>query len=182
MLTQKQLQFVREYLIDLNGKQAAIRCGYSVKTAEFQASRLLSKDKVALEIQKAMDKRSQRTEITADRVLEELAKLAFSNTLDYVRVTNDGMAVVDLSALTRDQAAAISEFTIDEYVDGKGEDAREVKKVKFKLADKRAALVDLGRHLELFTDRVKINSELTDDELTKRLVERGLIAPPSEDA
>jgi hypothetical protein len=61
--------------------------------------------------------------------------------------------LVDLSQLTREQTAAIQEVTVDTYMDGSGEDAREVKKVKFKLADKRAALVALGRHHKLFTDK-----------------------------
>jgi phage terminase small subunit len=61
--------------------------------------------------------------------------------------------LVDVSQLTREQTAAIQEVTVDTYVDGSGENAREVKRVKFKLADKRAALVDLGRHHRLFTDK-----------------------------
>lgn len=71
-MTPKQEAFVREYLIDLNGTQAAIRAGYSAKTAEVQASRLLSNAKVAATVQAAMDKRAERTEITADYVLESI--------------------------------------------------------------------------------------------------------------
>jgi hypothetical protein len=54
--------------------------------------------------------------------------------------------------LTRDQAAAIQDITIDEYTDGRGQDAQPVKRIKFKLRDKRAALVDLGKHLGMFKD------------------------------
>ena len=61
--------------------------------------------------------------------------------------------MVDLSQLTREQTAAIQEVTVDTYLDGDGENAREVKKVRLKLADKRAALVDLGRHHKLFTNK-----------------------------
>lgn len=68
-LNPKQAAFVREYLVDLNGKQAAIRVGYAERSAEVQASRLLSNDKVAQAVQAAMDKRAERTEITADYVL-----------------------------------------------------------------------------------------------------------------
>jgi phage terminase small subunit len=63
--------------------------------------------------------------------------------------------LVDVSQLTREQTAAIQEVTVDTYMDGSGADAREVKKVKFKLADKSAALVALGRHHKLFTDKFK---------------------------
>jgi hypothetical protein len=61
--------------------------------------------------------------------------------------------LVDISQLTREQTAAIQEVTVDTYMEGGGKNAREVKKVRFKLADKRAALVDLGRHHKLFTDK-----------------------------
>ena len=79
MLTPKQTQFLAEYLIDLNGRQAAIRAGYTPKTAEVQASRLLRNAKVRVALEDAMQARSKRTEVSADRVIGELAKIAFSN-------------------------------------------------------------------------------------------------------
>lgn len=72
MLTPKQAMFVKEYLVDLNGKQAAIRAGYSPKTAEMQASRLISNVKVKAAIQEAMDQRAKRVEITSDYVLDTI--------------------------------------------------------------------------------------------------------------
>ena len=88
-------------------------------------------------------------------ILHELAKIGFSNMLDYVSITNGGDLITDFSALTKDQAAAISEVTIETYTEGRGEDAEEVKRVKFKLSDKRAALVDMGRHLGMFKDKIE---------------------------
>jgi hypothetical protein len=67
------------------------------------------------------------------------------NMQDYIRIGRDGSPVLDFENLTRDQAAALQEVTVETYMEGRGENAREVKKVRFKLADKRAALVDLGR-------------------------------------
>lgn len=75
-LNEKQIRFCDEYLVDLNGKQAAIRCGYSEKTAEVQASRLLSNAKVSEYIAMRMDERSKRTEITQDMVLDRWWKIA----------------------------------------------------------------------------------------------------------
>jgi len=152
-LTPKQARFVEEYLVDLNATQAASRAGYSPRTANEQGARLLAKASVSAAIQAAQAKRSERTEITADRVLTELAKLGFANMADYLKVGPSGDPILDFSALTRDQAAALVEVTVEDFVDGRGEDAREVKRVKFKLADKRAALVDLGRHLGMFINR-----------------------------
>src|ERR1700730_3616018 len=94
-------------------------------------------------------------DLSADKVLEELARLGFSNMLDYITIQN-GAAVVDFSRVTRGQAAAIQEITVDEYMDGSGPDARPVKRIRFKLSDKVRSLELLGRHLKLFEDRENV--------------------------
>jgi phage terminase small subunit len=149
-LTAKQDRFCREYLTDLNATQAAIRAGYSPKTANQQASRLLAKVKVQDRIAELQKTVADRLDLSAERVLRELALLGFANMADFITTQDDGSAYVDLSSLTREQAAAIAEVTVDEYTEGRGEDARAVKRTRFRLSDKRAALVDLGRHLGLF--------------------------------
>ncbi|MCH7295459.1 terminase small subunit [Acinetobacter higginsii] len=153
-LTAKQQLFIDEYLIDLNATQAAIRAGYSPRTAYSKGQKLTKI--LSVQISEAQTNRSKRTQITQDMVLSELAKIGFSNMLDYVSVTNGGDLAPDFSAITRDQAAAIGEVTIDQYMEGKGEDAVMVKRTKFKLSDKRAALVDMGRHLGMFKDKVEL--------------------------
>jgi len=155
VLTEKQKRFAAEYLIDLNAKAAAIRAGYSAKSAHVQGCDLLRNPLVAELIEASQAKIAKKLEVTAERVIEELAKIAFANMGDFIRVTPDGAAAVDLSTLSRDQAAAIGEVTSEVYMEGKGDDAEPVKRTKLKLADKRAALVDLGRHLGLFKDRVE---------------------------
>ncbi|CAH1661814.1 Phage terminase small subunit [Hyphomicrobiales bacterium] len=111
-----------------------------------------SKDREALE------RATERLSITKERVLAELAKIGFANMLDYMRVGPDGDPVLDFSALSSDHAAALVEVTVEDFKDGRGEDARDVRRVKFKLADKRAALVDLGKHLGLFRERVSLEN------------------------
>lgn len=159
-MSPKQQRFVEEYLIDLNATQAAIRAGYSAKTAEQQGHQLLKNTSVAAEIGKRSEKRTEKLEITAERVLRELALLGFANMADYMRPGPDGDPYLDFSDLSRDQAAALAEVTVEDFKDGRGEDARDVRRVKFKLADKRAALVDLGRHLKLFTDKVEHSGQM----------------------
>lgn len=175
-LTPKQERFVAEYLIDLNATQAAIRAGYSAKTAEQQGPRLLGNVGVAAAIQKGQEQRAKKLEISAERVLDELVKLGFSNMADYMRVGADGDPALDFGSLTRDQAAALQEVTVETFMDGGGFSAREVKRVKFKLADKRAALVDIGRHLGMFEDKLKVS--LVDvgsvlDAMRKRVTDGG---------
>lgn len=158
-LTVKQAMFVKEYLVDLNATRAAIAAGYSKRTAEAAGSRLLRNVKVRAEIDKQTADRKQRLNISADAVVQELARIAFANMMDYVTVQG-GDAYVDLSRVTREQAAAIQEITSETYVDGyegKGEEKKPivVKRTKFKLGDKRASLELLGKHLKLFTDRTE---------------------------
>ena len=186
-LTPKQQRFADEYIVDLNGKQAAIRAGYSEKTAEAQASRLLSNAKVQCYIQKRKQDRVERTEITQDMVLYELASIAFSNAADYAKVvekeatiqTEDGEEIqlfdkdgnpvmyrtvepVLTSELTEKQKRALS-------VIKKGRDGFEIKPY-----DKLRALELLGKHIGMFQDRVEVTGEvnnpmagLTTEELKK---------------
>ena len=151
-LTAMQARFVDEYVIDLNAKDAAIRAGYAKKRAKQQGYKLLQMLHVQVAVTAAKQVLKKRAGVEAEEVVEELKLIAFSNPLDYMTVKEDGTALVDLSALTRAQAVAIQELVIDEYTDGKGKDARPVKRVRLKFTDKRAALVDLGRHCGIFTD------------------------------
>jgi len=152
-LAPKQEQFCREYLADLNATQAAIRSGYSKKTANEQGSRLLANVSVSARIAQLRSEQAKRLDITADRVLKEFGKLAFSNLGDYFKVQPDGSAVVDLTALTPDQAAALQEITVDEYTEGTGKGARQVKKIRIKLGDKKGALDSIAKHFGMFTNK-----------------------------
>jgi len=156
-LSPKQERFVAEYLVDLNATQAAARAGYSPGTG----SRLLSNGAVKCAVAAGQGKVAARLEITQERVVAELARIGFANMLDYMTIGVDGDAFVDLSGLTEDQAAAISEIVVEDFKDGRGKDARDVRKVKFKLHDKKAALLQLGKHLGMFKDRVEHSGSIT---------------------
>jgi phage terminase small subunit len=167
-LTAKQERFVDEYLIDLNATQAAIRSGYSEKTARQLASRLLSDVDIQDEITKRRAALSEKKGLTVERIVDEMIKLGFSNMQDYMKVGGDGLPQLDWSGLTRDQAAALSEVTVD-TVAGHDEDEngfkRDTTRVKFKLNDKRAALVDLGKHLGMFGDKLEHSLSQTLEQL-----------------
>lgn len=145
----RQKQFVKEYLLEPNATKAAIAAGYSERTAYQIGSRLLKNVEVQQEINKTTQKLAAKLDLTTEKVLTELSHLGFSNMLDYITV-QDSDAFVDLSRMTREQAAAIQEITVEDYKDGRGESARDIRKVKFRLAEKRGALELLGKHLRLF--------------------------------
>jgi phage terminase small subunit len=144
-LTAKQQAFVAEYLIDFNATQAAIRAGYSKKTAEVQGYENLRKPNIAEAIAAAQAARAERTQITADMVVQELAKIGFANMADYLSTGADPH--IDLSTLTPDQAAAISEVWTEEVGGG---DAPMILKRKIKLHSKLDALDKLARHLGIY--------------------------------
>ena len=145
-LTPKQKKFVEEYLIDLNATQAAIRAGYSVKTAEWIGPQLLGKSHVSKEIQRATQLREQRTQITQDRVVKEIARLGFS---DLRKLFDANGNLKPLHELDDDTAAALA--GVDVVVTGDGENVLQVKKIK--LWDKNSALEKLSKHLQLWTER-----------------------------
>ena len=138
-------------MVDLNATAAYIRAGYKdTPAARANAARLIADDSIQDRIAYLKQERAKRLAVTADEVVAELAKLAMSNMADYIQTTPEGDAYVDLSNLTRDQAAALSEITVEDYVDGRGEGAREVRKVKIKLNSKQAALESLAKHLGVY--------------------------------
>lgn len=132
-------RFAQEYIVDLNGKQAAIRAGYSPKTAEAQASRLLSNVKVRDRIQEMMNERSEKTGINAERVLKEIERLAFYDLGDAELKKVKSLA--DIAKLPESLRRAIVGYGYD-------------KKGRFilKFADKTRSLEQYGKHLKLFTD------------------------------
>ena len=154
-LTPKQIRFCEEYMIDLNGAQAAIRTGYSQKTAKQIASELLTKPDLQEYIQRLADNRAKRTEITADNVLREIAKLGFS---DIRQIFTDDGALRGVTEFDNDIAAAVQ--SVEVVTTYSGEEDASGRKVpqfthKIKLADKKGSLELLGKHLKLFTEKVE---------------------------
>lgn len=150
-LTPKQKKFVEEYLIDLNATQAAIRAGYSKKNAHKIGPELVGKTRISAHIRKAIEKRSERTEIKQDDVLKELCNIGFSNLTDYLTVSNGVVTIKDFDGITKDKLSAVS--SVKQTRDG----------VEIKLYDKIKALEDIGKHLGMF------NGLLEDKESLERL-------------
>jgi len=169
-LTPKQQRFIEEYLKDLNATQAAIRAGYNPKRANKTGPENVVKRGIAEAIQKAIKKRSDRTQITTDQVVREWALIALSDMADYVRFGEDGNAWLDFSNMPDGATRVISEIVQEEFVDGRGEESRPVRKTKFKLHNKLGALESLAKHLGMFVEQHEI-TETTPDERRKRITE-----------
>lgn len=150
MLNAKQNRFCEEYMIDLNATQAAIRAGYSVKTAGSIGEENLKKPEISRRIEQLKAERSKRTGITADRVLQELAKIAFvdpANLIDMETATVISNDPNDTAAI-----ASIKQKTFPTKAGYEGIE-REIK-----LYDKIRALELLGKHIGLFSDRVSFGA------------------------
>lgn len=146
-LTPKQAEFVRQYLVDLNATAAAIRAGYSERTAKSQGQRLLTNVDVSAALAAAQAEREQRTEITQDRVVSELAKIAFGSLRDVMEWGPNGVTLKSSEELTDDQAAGVAGVSENATQNGSS--------LKIRRHDKVKALELLGRHLGMFTDKVK---------------------------
>jgi len=146
ILTPKAEKFCNEYLIDLNGTQAAIRAGYSKKTAQQMASRLLLNVVVQKRISELQKRLQVKTGITAEKVIAEFAKIAFANIQDYISEDNE---IVDLSGIDKDKAAAVDSIQVDIRHDG-GQSKGYTEKIRLKLHSKVSALENLGKHLGIY--------------------------------
>ena len=155
-MTDKQKIFADEYLIDLNATRA-YRVAYpSVKkdeTAAVNGSKMLRNTKVAKYIQDRMEERQERTEVTQDRVVQELAASAFAKATDYVEIRGGRVVIKDTSQLEDNQIRAIA--GIKEGANG----------IEIKLNDKEKALELLGRHLGMWNDTLDIKTPAIDDSI-----------------
>lgn len=153
-LPQKQERFVQEYLVDLNATQAAVRAGYRGSTG----SRLLARPEVAAAVDRAMEERARRTEVTQDRVIRELAAIAFAKATDHTRVSEDGQVeVLPTQAWPEGQARAAASIKAGRYG------------VTVSNYDKLKALELLGKHLGMFDGRGSL--EVEENDLLERLME-----------
>jgi phage terminase small subunit len=162
-LDAREKVFVDEYLVDLNPERSAIAAGYSKTTARVKSYSWVcdsrQKPHVFEAVQIALQKRSDRTEITQDRVLEEYAKLAF---LDPRKFYDDDGRLIDIPNLPAEVAAAISGMDIAVEKAGTDEDGSPIfaQVRKIKLVDKKGALDSVARHLGMFNDKLNLAADI----------------------
>lgn len=148
-LTDKQERFVAEYLIDLNAAAAARRAGYSVHTADRIGHENLRKPEIQAAVAEAIEARNERTQVSADRVVKELARIAFSDMRSYVRWAGTTMMLTDSDDLSEDDTAAVTEVTLTPGQFGD--------RLKIKLGHKDSALRLLAEHTGVIGAAQNIN-------------------------
>lgn len=151
---------VQEYLTNgFNKTAAASSVGYHQANAYI--SRLFSRPDVLAEIERIQNARQEKFEITDDWVIKRLMMVADANLSDIMEITEDGNGYLNLEKMTPELKYALTEFTVEEYTEGRGDGARNVKRVKIKPADKMQALIALARHCGLFNDKLTVSGEVS---------------------
>lgn len=140
-------------MVDLNATQAAIRAGYSAKTAYSQGQRVLKNVEVQAAIQKASALLAKRTGIEQEDVIRENQRIAFADIRDYLEVTNDGVDIKPSSEWTEDQARAVA--SVREHITVQG-----IKTIDLRLHDKQKALAEIAARLWPVTQQVDTRQKI----------------------
>lgn len=173
-LTDQHRVFVAEYMVDRNATQAAIRAGYSKKTAHSQGPRLLEHVGVKAAIEAQIKAQEKRTLVTADEVILELKRIAM---VDIGKAYANNGELLPMHEIPKHIRKAIAGVDVDEIWDGYGEDREVIGHTKkLKMLDKVRALELLGKHLKLFTDKIEISDTTPMSDRMKAARERALAA------
>lgn len=166
-MTPKQAIFYGEYIKDFNGTRAALAIGVPEKSAAVYAARMLRNDKVAAAIEAWKQRQQQRLEINAERVIDELVKLATYDPGNLYDKDGNRLPVHKLDDVTRAAVASVEDLTTEEITEvGETVTRKTVaRSQKLKMADKGQNLERLGRYFKLFTDRVESTHRLTLEDL-----------------
>jgi phage terminase small subunit len=189
-LSTRHRLFVLEYLARSGkGAEAAIAASYSVKNASSMASKLLQRPDIKAELELANARRFKRVEVTGDKILAELAHIAFSNIHDYLSFDISGQPYISLADVQRDHWAAIKSFTVSRLREDKrdrvdDEGAKVLYYADIVFHDKQDALDKLARHKNLYDD-VKVGGNVTveiiDNFTTKAAAARTLVPGASDE-
>jgi len=164
-LSTQRICFCEEFIVDFNMTAAAKRAKYSEKTAYSIGSRLLKNVEVQNYIKELLEKRSKRTEITADWVLTELYNHAIADLADYFTICEDTGAIQAKSfdAMPEGKSHLLKSIKEDRAIkeDAQGDKVTVYDKIQFSLHDKLKALELIGRHLGMFTDKSEVDLKNT---------------------
>lgn len=162
-LTTQQVLFCQEYVKDHNATKAAIRAGYSPQTARVQGSRLLTKDAVMARVQEFADTQLARVRIDADRVLEEVYRIATSDIGQAYGPDGEMLSVPEMPEEFRRTLSGVEVEELFDYERGGKKQIGNTRKIKN--WDKMKALELLGKHLGIFKEKIEVEGKLTLEQL-----------------
>lgn len=161
-LTAKQQRFVEEYLVDLNATQAVIRAGYSRNGADVQGVRLLGDARIATAVQHRIAQRSERVQLAADEVLNELRILLRSD-VRHFQVANDGRLTLEDGVPDEQWRAVASVKHKIIEIPQKDGDSQFRREIEFRLWDKNVAIANAMKHLGLLKDGASVTLNQTNN-------------------
>lgn len=166
-LSVRHRAFLRAYTLSRDAKAAAIEAGYAEASAAVTGFRILERDDIKAALAEHEAALNDQHSDDLARVLDELRAIAFGGMADFVRITPDGDPMIDMSAATPAMLNTLESVELEDFVDGRGDNARSVRKVKIKRLDKLGALKLLGQHYGLGNKR----EEEATDRLTQALMD-----------
>ena len=175
-LNARQGKFAVEFLKDMDAKAAAIRAGYSPKTAEAQGPALLSHPGVKAALAETRQRVQTSVEAKVPRVVEELVAVAFSDIGEVLDFSGEVVRLRDPATISERARRAIASVKVKRYVEKDGDEKRVVETVEFKLWSKNDALEKLGRYLGMFVEKHEITGKDGQPLLTLEAVRRILHA------
>jgi phage terminase small subunit len=163
-LEPRQVAFVDQYMIDRNATQAAIRAGYKAKNADVVGPQLMTLPHIKAEVDRRTAIATEKSGVTAQRVIEELAAIGFADIRD---LYDDDGALLPIKSLDARVAAAISGIDVEQMTTGRGKDRVVTGSVvKVRRHDKVRALEALGRHFKLFTEQIEHSGTINTRDLS----------------
>lgn len=181
-LTPLRQRFVEEYLVDMNGTDAAIRAGYSARSAKAQASQLLALPEVQVAVSQAQASRSARTQVTADTVLQHLDEARIADLADLYDDAGNIKPIKEWPLIWRQGLVAGME--VEELFEGRGEDREHIGRLrKVKLADRTKIIELVGKHVgvQAFREQVGIGDP-NGEPLKIETIRRVIVDPANRDA
>jgi len=168
-LKDNHLVAAQAYLTNGFVKSEAMRtAGFSEQTCKSRVGLVFDREDVKAYIAEAQAEAAKKFELDQDWIVRRLMSLAMAGeTLAKFKVVQaDGSLMWDFSGATEEELSVVTELGVEFYTEGRGEDSVEVKKFRVKHPDVHAALVSLGKHLGIFTDKVEIAGGSLEDRIT----------------
>lgn len=178
-LSDKQKKALNAYLGGMSKTDAMLHAGYSESTAKTKHSDIFNAPEMVEELNRRQQIAATRADVSLDWIVDRLKSVADANLGDLLDIDEEGSATLNMSKMTPELKRALTGYTVEEYMEGRGPGAKKVKRHKVNLADKLRALELLVRHLGLSKEKVVVEVE---GDLVERLQRGRQIAKVSDNS